>query len=93
MADYFKDKEDPISPAGVKDEGLLESACLMPETCLIGGKGAYPTLFDKAAALFHSIISNHCFYNWNKRTALLAAMDFLAQNGYWIDYCNDEGLF
>ena len=85
LADYFKDKEDPISPAGVKDEGLLESACLRPATCLIGGKEAYPSVFDKAAALFHSIISNHCFFNGNKRTALLTAMDFLAQNNFWID--------
>ena len=93
LADYFKDKEDPISPAGVKDEGLLESACLRPATCLIGGKEAYPSVFDKAAALFHSIISNHCFFNGNKRTALLTAMDFLAQNNFWIDLCSDEELF
>lgn len=37
---------------------------------------------EKAAALFHSLISNHPFHNGNKRTAVLAMDAFLMGNGY-----------
>lgn len=92
LANHYDSSDDPISPRGVKDIGLLESAINRPFASA-GQKDAYPTIMDKAAALFHGVISNHCFYNGNKRTALLLTMCFLDSNGYWVDKCGDEELF
>ncbi|MFB5664106.1 type II toxin-antitoxin system death-on-curing family toxin [Alteribacillus sp. HJP-4] len=67
--------------AGVKDEGLLESALHRPQQSLFG-EDAYKTLWEKAAVLFHSLSRNHAFYNGNKRTALAVTELFLKKNGY-----------
>ncbi|SDS12355.1 death on curing protein [Halopseudomonas litoralis] len=66
LVDYFDNSDDPVSPPGVKDEDLLNSSVSRPFMS-VGGQDAYPGIFYKAAALFHSIINNHCFYNGNKR--------------------------
>ncbi len=50
---------------------------------------AYPTILDKATALFHSLIANHPFYDGNKRTAVLALDNFLLANGYLLNLTND----
>ncbi|WGE70655.1 type II toxin-antitoxin system death-on-curing family toxin [Actinobacillus equuli subsp. haemolyticus] len=92
LANHYEGTEDPISPRGIKNRGLFESAIHRP-FMTIGGKDAYKTPLDKSAALFHGIISNHCFHNGNKRTALLLTMCFLDLNGIWIDKCSDEELF
>jgi death-on-curing protein len=42
---------------------------------------AYPGLFEKAAALLHSLLLNHPFIDGNKRTAWLSTAVFLAANG------------
>ena len=65
LTDFFYDKEDPISPPGVKDLTTIESAAARP-FATAGGHDAYPTVFLKAASLFHSIIGNHSFHNGNK---------------------------
>ena len=67
--------------AGVKDEGLLESALHRPKQTVFG-EDAYPSLWEKAAVLFHSVLRNHAFYNGNKRTALAVTVVFLKKNGY-----------
>nr|WP_245703390.1 type II toxin-antitoxin system death-on-curing family toxin [Paenibacillus nuruki] len=46
------------------------------------GEDAYPSLFDKAAALLESLVKNYCFHNGNKRTAYLVVKSFLMINGY-----------
>ncbi|QYF86340.1 type II toxin-antitoxin system death-on-curing family toxin [Brevundimonas sp. PAMC22021] len=79
LVDVFEKSEDPISPPGVKSEGLLESACQRPHTG-IGGVDKYKTLTEKTAALFHSLIKNHAFHNGNKRTALVAMLTSLHRN-------------
>ncbi|CAM3725294.1 MULTISPECIES: type II toxin-antitoxin system death-on-curing family toxin [Klebsiella] len=92
LSEYYVNSEDPISPPGVKDVGLLESACARPFASA-GGQDAFGDVYHKAAALFHGIISNHCFYNGNKRTALLSALYFLSENNLWLERCNDEEMF
>lgn len=92
LADHYENSDDPISPRGIKNMELLESAVFRP-FATAGGQDAYPTVIDKASALFHGVISNHCFHNGNKRAALLLTMCFLDSNGYWIDKCGDEELF
>jgi len=67
--------------AGVRDHGLLESAVYRPMQS-VSGEDAYPTLFDKAAALIESLVKNHCFHNGNKRTAYTVTKSFLRINGF-----------
>ena len=66
---------------GLRDLGLLESAIGRPKATL-AGKDLYPTIFEKAAVLCHSLIKNHPFVDGNKRTSLLSAMTFLERNGH-----------
>lgn len=65
--------------AGVRDEGLLESALARPANLFAYDK---PSLFDLAAAYAFGIIGNHPFIDGNKRTGFMAAYVFLGRNGY-----------
>jgi death on curing protein len=49
---------------------------------MVFGEDPYPTLFEKAAALLHSVASNHALIDGNKRTAWASAMVFLDINGH-----------
>jgi death-on-curing protein len=64
--------------AGVRDQGLLESALNKPRHLLHYGE---PDLFDLAAAYAHGIANNHPFCDGNKRAAFMAAYTFLEANG------------
>ncbi|EAU1991791.1 TPA: type II toxin-antitoxin system death-on-curing family toxin [Escherichia coli] len=92
LTNYYQNSDDPISPPGIKNIELLESAIARPFMTM-NRKDVYPDDLDKAAALFHGVISNHCFHNGNKRTALLLTMCFLDRAGYWLDKCDDLQLF
>lgn len=92
LTEFFADKEDPISPPGVKDLNTIESAAARPYSTA-GGQDAYPTVFLKAASLFHSIIGNHSFHNGNKRAALLSTLYYLSEYGYWVDRCDDNEMY
>jgi death-on-curing protein len=74
-------KYSPGEHIGVKNSGLLESAVLRPQSSDFG-EDAYPSVFEKAAALFESLGQNHPFQNANKRTAFTALVIFLQLNGY-----------
>lgn len=81
-AHYFMMKRmDDAEQAGVKDHALLDSALHRPQQSVFG-EDAYPSLFDKAAALMESLVKNHCFHNGNKRTAYLSVKSFLKINGF-----------
>lgn len=75
---------------GLRDAGLLDAAVHRPQATF-AGEDLYPTLFDKAGALCHSLIKNHAFVDGNKRTSLLSAMTFLELNGYVFE-CSQEEL-
>ncbi|MFA6023640.1 MAG: type II toxin-antitoxin system death-on-curing family toxin [Candidatus Gracilibacteria bacterium] len=66
---------------GVRDVGLIDSAVNRPRATF-GDDDLYPSLFDKAAALFHSVIFNHAFLDGNKRTAVASAAQLLYLNGF-----------
>ena len=66
--------------AGLRDEGLPESAMSRPQNHHSYDGDA--TLFDLAAALCHGICKNHPFLDGNKRTALLSGRAFLFLNGH-----------
>jgi hypothetical protein len=61
---------------GIRDAGLLHAAVARP-FATFGAVELYPTDFDKAAALFHSLIKSHPFLDGTKRTAFAAAVYFL----------------
>ncbi|MDN3955947.1 type II toxin-antitoxin system death-on-curing family toxin [Sporolactobacillus laevolacticus] len=73
----------PSEDIGIKDLNLLDSAINYSRQSAFG-EDAYPTIFEKAAALFQSLAQNHPFYNANKRTAYAALELFLRKNGYVI---------
>jgi death-on-curing protein len=89
IAQDFRDTADPIAPAGVRSRELLESAAGRPGTGL-GGYRKYPTIEMAAAALVHSVIHNHPFYNGNKRTALVSMLSFMDENGLVLTSSQDE---
>jgi death-on-curing protein len=64
----------------VRDPGLLESALARPRAGMFG-QDAYPTLHGKAAALVHSLVSNHALVDGNKRLGWQATVVFLWING------------
>jgi death on curing protein len=61
----------------VRDLGLLSSAAVRPATVAFGQE-AYTDLWNKAAALLHSVCMNHALIDGNKRLAWTAAVTFLA---------------
>jgi death-on-curing protein len=65
---------------GLRDLNLLHSAVARP-FATFDGQDLYPAVFDKAAALFHSLIKNHPFMDGTKRTAFAATLYFLNQSG------------
>lgn len=74
---------------GLRDLALLESALFRPQTTF-AGRDLYPVLFDKAAALMHSLILNHPFVDGNKRTGVVSAFIFLELNGRKVKASNKE---
>jgi death-on-curing protein len=66
-------------PVLVRDHGLLESALARPRTTVFG-EDAYPDLHLKAAALLHSLVSNHALVDGDKRLAWHATATFLDVN-------------
>ncbi|HVJ49270.1 type II toxin-antitoxin system death-on-curing family toxin [Desulfitobacterium sp.] len=74
-------KYSPSEPIGILNQSLLESAVYRPQQSAFG-EDAYPTIIEKAAALFESLGQNHSFQNANKRTAFIAMVVFLRYNGY-----------
>ncbi|MGE3495048.1 MAG: type II toxin-antitoxin system death-on-curing family toxin [Gemmatimonadales bacterium] len=89
LVEDFQETSDPISPSGVKSRPLLESAVDRPLTAL-GSERKYPTVEMGAAALLHALVHNHPFHNGNKRTALVAMLVFLDQNGLMLTAAKDE---
>lgn len=67
------------SPPRVRDYGLLSSSVARPATVAFGHE-AYPDIWEKAAALLHSLCMNHALVDGNKRLAWAATRVFLALN-------------
>lgn len=74
---------------GVHDFTLLHSAVERPRASF-GGEDLYPTVFNKAAALIHSLIHNHPFNDGNKRTAFVATTRFLFINRFNLNFKEEE---
>ncbi|MBX9746321.1 MAG: type II toxin-antitoxin system death-on-curing family toxin [Hyphomonadaceae bacterium] len=75
--------------AGVRDEGLLESALARPQNLFAYGESDAVAL---AGAYAFGIARNHPFVDGNKRTAFVACELFLAANGYELGASDEECL-
>jgi len=73
---------------GVRDENLLASAVLTPQSSF-GGKSPYANVVEIAAAYLFYLCRNHAFLDGNKRTAMMAAIVFLRLNA--IEPAPDSG--
>ena len=73
----------------VRDWGLLESALARPRASVFG-EDAYLGLNGKAAALLHSLVTNHALVDGNKRLGLVAVLLFYGMNGYDLTATEDE---
>ncbi len=71
--------------AGIRDEGLMDSALGKPHNLFAYGK---PTLFDLAASYAFGLVKNHPFIDGNKRTGFIVAVLFLELNG--LRFCASE---
>ena len=65
--------------AGVRDEGLLESAIAAPQATAFGAS-PFADLIEVAAAYLFYLCRNHPFNDGNKRVAITAAIVFLRLN-------------
>ncbi len=65
--------------AGLRDEGLLESAVQAPQATMMGEPMLKDGIEMAAAYLFY-LCCNHPFVDGNKRTALAACLVFLSEN-------------
>ena len=74
---------------GIHDLSLLESAVMRPQASF-GGRYLYPTLFEKTAAMIHSLVMNHAFVDGNKRTAMVSGIIMLDLNDYKLTVSQEE---
>jgi death-on-curing family protein len=80
---------EPVPHYDCIDLNRLESAVERPFGSGFGIE-YYPTLYDKAACLFHAFIADHIFVSGNKRTAVLVLDQFLLANGDYLIFDNEE---
>lgn len=66
--------------AGIRDQGLLESAVAAPQATF-GGTPLFTDPIEIGAAYLFYLCRNHPFVDGNKRTGLAACLVFLEANG------------
>ena len=76
-------------PPEVRDWGLLEASLGRPRATVFG-TDAYPDIHTKAAALMHSLGTNHGLVDGNKRLAWVAVRLFYGMNGWDVTASDDE---
>jgi death-on-curing protein len=76
--------------AGIRDEGMVQSALGAAENTWLYGSG---DLFEIAASYAFHIAEAQAFVDGNKRTAVAAALTFLAGNGFEIPVGAGETVY
>jgi len=74
---------------GIRDIGALLSALARPYATF-DQQELYPTVIEKAAAIFESIIINHPFIDGNKRIAYVLMRLVLLESGFDISATQSE---
>jgi death-on-curing protein len=75
--------------AGIRDEGLLDSAIGKPRNLFAYGN---PTVFELAASYATGLVKNHPFLDGNKRIGFMAAYIFLGANGWCLEALEEEAV-
>ena len=75
--------------SGLRDESLLLSALNRPFQTF-DNKELYPSIIDKASAIFESIIINHPFIDGNKRMAYAFMRILLNEEGFSLEAEENE---
>ena len=75
----FGSGAEPIGSFEEHDRARLEAALNNPRQTF-DGLDLYPTIEEKAAILYYSLIKNHPFLNGNKRVATVTLLAFLYMN-------------
>lgn len=75
--------------AGIRDEGLLDSALAAPFQ-EFEGQELFHSVQSKAARLGYGLIKNHAMVDGNKRLGTHAMLVFLALNGIELTYTQEE---
>ena len=68
--------------AGLRDEGLLDSALGKPVNLFAYGQ---PTIFELAGSYAFGLVKNHPFIDGNKRSGFVVALTFLQINGWRLE--------
>lgn len=75
--------------AGVRDEGLLESALARPKQL---HHYSECDLFDLAASYAYGLVKNHPFIDGNKRAGFVVGALFLEQNGCGVTVSEQDAV-
>jgi death on curing protein len=75
--------------AGIRDMQRLHAAIAMP-AATYGGEFLHTDIREMAAAYLFHLVMNHPFVDGNKRVGAVAALIFLALNGYDFDAPENE---
>jgi len=88
----FAKAGDPITPTGIRDDHLLESAVSRQH---VGAAGIlkHPQPISNAATLAYGLCNNHPFFNGNKRTALVSILVHLDKNKLCLWGTNQNELY
>ena len=89
FSDYEDGNENRSQLRGIKDTNLFNSALYEPKQTFDKNE-LYSTILMKASCYLRSFAMNHPFFDGNKRTALLATITFLEQNGYEVTADNEK---
>lgn len=66
---------------GTRKIAQVSSIAVAPSQYVFG-EAQYKTIFEQAAVYARNLITDHPFYDGNKRTGITAAAMFLDKNGY-----------
>jgi death-on-curing protein len=74
---------------GIRDIELLKSAIGMP-SATYGGQFLHTDIYEMAATYLFHLVKNHAFVDGNKRVGAVAALVFLALNGFDVEASEDD---
>lgn len=75
--------------AGMRDQGLLESAMAMSRASF-SGEYVHQDLIEMAGAYLFHLAKNHAFVDGNKRVALAVMLYFLDANGHRLNASHEQ---
>jgi death-on-curing protein len=75
--------------SGIRNIELLKSALGMP-SATFSGEFLHTDVYEMAAAYLFHLVKNHPFLDGNKRVGAVAALVFLALNGYDFNAPEDD---